>query len=500
VSSDARTTAPAPGAAGPAPGGWSAPGAALLVSCYELGRQPFNIASPWAQLEAAGFGVDGIDTAVDELPDAAIERAKLIAISVPMHTATRLGIALAERVRRLNPGAHVCFFGLYAALNAKLLLATHADSVIGGEFEVALVDLAAALSLGRPLAEVGGVVSSANQLQDGRGSPAPSVLRRLPFVTPRRDRLAPLHRYATFFGPGPEELRQVGYVEASRGCLHRCRHCPVTPVYQGRFFVVPREVVLADARQQVAAGAGHLTFGDPDFFNGPTHGLKILQELHREHPTVSFDVTIKVEHMLRHREALAELPALGCAFVVSALESLSDEVLGRLDKGHTERDVHEAVALCRELGLVLRPTFVTFTPWTTLDDYVALVDWIVGEDLIDHIDPIQLAIRLLVPPGSALLEDEPEWLGSLAAEELGFRWQHPDARVDALFEQVSQIVERGVDDDERAVVLKVREAAYHAASRRPEPIALGTRRFVPHLSESWFCCAEPTQRQLENLR
>jgi hypothetical protein len=475
---------------------YAAPGAVLLVSCYELGRQPFNVASPWAQLEAAGFGVTGVDTAIEDLGSAPVERALICAISVPMHTALRLGIEVARAVRARAPRAHVCFFGLYAALNADHLLREAADSVIGGEFEEALVALCDALRSGRK----GGVDGVVTRAEHRSGRTAPAVLRKLPFVVPRRDRLPPLARYAAFFGPRADETRMVAYVEASRGCLHRCRHCPITPVYDGRFFVVPKEVVLADAEQQIAAGARHVTFGDPDFFNGPGHSMAIARALHAAHPDVSFDVTIKIEHLLRHRALVAELGDLGCAFVVSAVESLSERVLAELDKGHGRADVFAALRLCREANVPLRPSFVAFTPWTTLDDYLELVDWVLAEGLADSLEPIQLAIRLLVPPGSALLRDgKPAWLGALVAGDLGHRWDHPDPRLDALYAEVSSIVEAGVGDDAAVVVRRIREAAYRTAGRTPPPIAEPPRRFVPRLSETWFCCAEPSAQQMSAL-
>src|SRR5256885_358772 len=155
----------------------------------------------------------------------------------------------------------------------------------------------------------------------------------------------------------------VGYTEASRGCRHMCRHCPIVPIYNGQFRVVAPEIVLADIAAQVAAGAGHITFGDPDFFNGPTHAMRVVEGLHAAHPHVSYDVTIKVEHLLRHRQLLPRLADTGCAFVTSAVESIDDAVLALLDKGHTRRDFVEAVAFCRAAGLTLAPTLVAFHPW-----------------------------------------------------------------------------------------------------------------------------------------
>jgi len=469
------------------------------------------VASPWAQLEQAGFGVAGLDTSLQPLDEGAVARARLVAISVPMHTAVRLGSAVAARIRAQNPAAHVCLFGLYAALNAEHLLERGvADSVIGGEFESALVELASALDTGRALGDVAGVTTREglrprlSSRAKGAVLAVAPVLRRLPFVTPRRDGLPALDRYARLIGPGPGESRVVGYLEASRGCLHRCLHCPITPVYDGRFFIVPREVVLADAAQQIAAGARHLTFGDPDFFNGVGHSMAIARALHEAHPGVTFDITTKVELILKHRERLAELAELGCVFIVSAVESLSERVLSELDKGHTRADVHEALRLTREAGIPLRPSLVAFTPWTTLEDYVELCDFIVDEGLEGNVDPIQLAIRLLLPPGSALLaRDRPRpWLGALLPDELGYRWTHPDPAMDRLHAQVSRCVEAATQavEDPAVTFAAIRALAHRAAGREPPRVERAKEApFVPHLTEPWFCCAEPSRAQVEQV-
>ena len=180
----------------------------------------------------------------------------------------------------------------------------------------------------------------------------------------------------------------------------------MVPVYHGQFRVVQADVVLADVAAQVAAGAEHITFGDPDFFNGPTHALRIVEALHAAHPALTYDVTIKVEHLLGHRELLPRLRDTGCLFVTSAIESLDDRVLALLEKGHTRRDFFEAVALCRAGGLTIVPTFVAFHPWLSLEGYCDLLDVLADLDLVRHVAPIQLAIRLLIPEGSRLLELE----------------------------------------------------------------------------------------------
>ena len=347
------------------------PGAILLISCYELGHQPIGIAQPIGFLEQAGYCPAGLDIAVEKIDSQSIGRATFVGISVPMHTALRLGVRVAALIRRVNASCHICFYGLYASINAEYLLSEVADSVVGGEYEIPLVALVQALEHGQSIGEIEGVSSQGRVV-------GPYLKKMIPlastgasqagagpgtFPVPSRSSLLTLDKYARLDENGTQ--RFVGYVEASRGCVHRCLHCPIVPVYEGRFFLVPAEVVLEDIRRQVNAGATHITFGDPDFLNGPGHSMGILRTLHAEFPTLTFDFTAKIEHLLKRQSLLKELRALGCLFVISAIESFSDHVLEQLAKGHTGADVLTASGLLREVGIALRPSLVAFTPWTT---------------------------------------------------------------------------------------------------------------------------------------
>jgi radical SAM superfamily enzyme YgiQ (UPF0313 family) len=455
----------------------------LLIACYELGHAPLGIAWPLAFLRRAGLDADTLDLAVEPFSTARAAAADIVVISVPMHTALRLGVQAARRVREVSPRAHVCFHGLYAWLNADSLLAAAADSILAGECEDALVDLVRAVRRGRPVSDVPDVTT--------RTSRAAPIRARLSFPVPDRTTLPAPGQYAGYRHAGGADT--AAYVEASRGCLHLCRHCPVVPVYGGRFFVVPADTVLADIRVQVAAGARHVTFGDPDFLNGPGHALDIARRLHAEWPTLTFDFTAKVEHLLKHRALLPDLAALGCTFVVSAVESLSDDVLRRLDKGHTAADVAELVAVMGDAGIVLHPTLVAFTPWTTIDDYIEVVEFFRAHGLVAYVPPVQLAVRLLVPPHSALLDDPgaAAWAGPLDGDAFTHRWVHPDPRMDALYQSVAERVERAstAGEDPQETWEAVRALAYAAAGRPSPDEAMPPvfRADPPRLTEHWFC-------------
>ncbi|WP_447971037.1 CUAEP/CCAEP-tail radical SAM (seleno)protein [Nitrospira sp. M1] len=506
------------------------PGAILLISCYELGHQPIGLAQPAGFLEQKGYAPFTLDLSVEDFDAQRVNQARVVGISVPMHTALSLGCQVAERIRHINPNAHICFYGLYASLNAEYLLSHLADSVIGGEYEMPLVNLLEQLANSQSFSHESNDTAS-NFVSQVAGvscvdSIVPPFLKRISwpsrvstsdsadggnFPVPARAQLSPLCEYARLEYQGQEHV--VGYVEASRGCLHTCLHCPIVPVYNGRFFLFPAQVVLADIRQQVKAGAVHVTFGDPDFLNGPGHSLNIVRAMHEEFPHVTFDFTTKIEHILKHRLLFQEFSQLGCLFIISAVESFSENVLLHLEKGHTRQDIFMAHHILQSTGITLRPSLVAFTPWTTLEEYREMFDLVERHGLIDCIDPVQYSVRLLVPPGSALLtppDSHPipmsQFLGSLDQQKFQHTWTHPDPRMDQLQQSVTKVVEDStkMKEDPAQTFYRLWELVYNTAelefSSLHKTSSINPDRVrPPRMSEPWFCCAEPTTDQFHSV-
>src|SRR5437667_8272717 len=463
----------------------------VLISTYELGRQPFGLASPAAWLRKCGHPVVTLDLARQALDEAAIGDAELIAIYLPMHTATRLAAQLLPRLRKLNPSAYLCCYGLYAPMNADYLRALGVATILGGEFEEGLVHLAERLA-------------TAGQQAIRQPAESRISMARLQFQVPDRSGMPAMEKYAHLIVPG-DGYRIVGSTEASRGCKHLCRHCPIVPVYKGVFRIVSQDVVCEDIRRQVAAGAQHITFGDPDFFNGIRHAVELAEVFHREFPAVTYDVTIKIEHLLKYEKHLPALRDTGCLFVISAVESVDDAVLGFLDKGHTREDFLRVTKTFRELGMTLHPTFVPFTPWTTVDGYLDLLRVIEQQGVIENVATIQLGIRLLIPAGSRMLELEEvrRLVGPFDPRSLAYPWQNSDPRMDALSETVQEIAAAAERQKESrlAAFERVSRAAHVAAglsARKINPPAR-SQAGVPFLSEPWYCCAEPTRDQLVSI-
>ncbi len=455
----------------------------VLINPYEIGRQPFALAEAAAWLRQRGCEVTCIELSQQRLTADALVGARLVALFLGMHTATRIAIEALPRIRRLAPSAHLCAYGLYAPVNAAYLRAQGIETILGGEPEAGLLELA-------------------DHLQQEKAAPL-TPTQRVAFIKPDRSALPPLSSYAHLRMPDGAR-KTAGFTEATRGCKHLCRHCPVVPVYQGRFRAVPLGIVMEDIRQQVAQGAQHISFGDPDFLNGPMHALRIARALHAEFPAISFDATIKIQHLLQHQATLPELKRAGLLFVTSAVEAVDDRILEFLDKNHTRADFVRVVGILRGLDIALSPTFIPFTPWTTLDGYIELLSMLVELKLIESVAPVQLGIRLLVPEGSYLLKLEGfrSGLGDFDPEILGYRWSHPDPRVDALQREVMTVVEAA---DRRRLSRREAFAAIwqlaHDATRRAAPTLdiADPGSAIPTMSENWYCCAEPTEQQLQQF-
>ena len=455
----------------------------VLISPYELGRQPFGLAEPARWLDDAGFHVRCCDLSIERLPADVLAAAGMIAIYLPMHTATRIAFEVLPKIRALAPRAVLCAYGLYAPVNARGLRRFGVDTVIGGEYEPHLLALAERVRAGEPM-------------------PAPGVVNdtsRIAFRTPFRDPLPSLDRYAGLMMPDGTS-RPLGFTEASRGCKHMCRHCPVVPVYEGRFRIVPVDVVIADVAQQVAMGARHISFGDPDFLNGPTHALRVARALRDAFPDLTYDATIKIEHIVRYPGHVRTLAETGCLFVISAVESIDDAILERLAKGHTARDFEQAVAIARAAGLHLTPTFVPFTPWTTLEGYRALLERLVALRLVESVPAVQLSIRLLVPGGSHLFEIEgfERLVETFDDDVLGYPWRHPNPAVDALQARVQALAEAASERAEprRAAFESIWSCVHEALGEEPPALPDDVGVPAPMHSEPWYCCAEPTSSQL----
>ncbi len=449
----------------------------MLISTYELGHQPIHLASPAAALFAAGHSVTCVDLSVEELDPGELEAIDAVGFSVPMHTAMRLAIPTARRIRELDPELPIAFYGLYADVGKDRTFGVVTDAIFCGEYEPDLVSWVSGLpvSIGREV-----------HINLGRSD----------FRLPRRAGLPPLEEYARLEHQGVARLAAA--VEASHGCRHRCRHCPIPAVYDGRLRVVGQDLVVGDIDQLVRLGAEHITFSDADFLNAPAYSMDVLRAAHQRHPMLTYDVTVKVEHILQHRGLWPEMAELGVLFVVSAFESVDDRTLQILDKGHSIDDMVEAIQVIRSAGIHIRPTWLPFLPWTTPADIAGIFGFLDEHDLGSALDPVQLAIKVLVPEGSLLVDNSvmKPYLSHFDGDALTWMWSFVHSDSERLHKELDRIAAEASDcAEESEVTLESMRAVVSQISGvvlGPQP---SLEKDVPRLSESWFCCAEPTAGQ-----
>jgi hypothetical protein len=172
-------------------------------------------------------------------------------------------------------------------------------------------------------------------------------------------------------------------------------------------------------------------------------------------------------------------------------------VLAKLDKGHTRADFMQVVREFRSAGLTLSPTFIPFTPWTTRESYRELLELLVELELIEHVAPVQLALRLLIPRGSLLLEleDIQAVIRTFDEPALLYRWQHADPEVDTLAAQALRIAAS------RGSRREIFGCLWNLVADRPLPedFYLSSPAAIPYMDEPWFCCAEPTEEQVAHV-
>ena len=414
----------------------------LVVSTFEGGYQPITVATALTPLLDSGIDVTALDTYVDGVREELFTEPELVAIAVPLFDALQSGIAVARRVRELNPKAHVTFFGQHATISHSRLAGSYGDSAINGEWEVPLLALARHLTV-EPQSSLPGVVWPGVTEPPAAGKP---FMPRDHFRVPTRHMLPPLYKY-----PQPQidklcgEPKIVGSTEVARGCHHRCLYCSVFAAYVGKVLLIPEDVVVQDVRQLVAGGMTHLTFIDADFFNAKRHGMKILRRLHAEFPQLTYDITTRVDHILENPDAIKEMDGLGVVFITSALEFPSEAVLNALDKQTSIEQIEAALAFVRtQTGIKLNPTFIMFNPWIRLEDLATFTSFVERNDLEHIIDPIQYETRLSLYKGSPLLALPSVQALDLVEEEFRYEWKHPDPRVDTLYRESLTPVPEGV--------------------------------------------------------
>ena len=438
----------------------------LLTSFYDLGKQPKIIAEIVDRYNSAEIDFDFFDFSVED-QNIDLENYDVLGIYAPMHTATILSI---EYIKDKILPNKMFTFGLYGSVLEDF------NSSIRYIKDIESDELALFLEIN----------------DDHQFSLKNNI--------PNRQIFPDISNYAHLVD-GSNNLI-AGSVETTYGCKHSCTHCPVPISFNGTFKTYSLEKIISDVENQVNQGAKHISFNDPDFFNGPIHALKILESLNEKFPSITYDSTIKVEHILKYKKYFKELSSLNMVFVISAFETTNDLVLSILEKNHTSNDLNNSIEISQDFGIDIRPTWMPFSPWTELNDLSNIVNLIEKYKLRETVDPIQLTIKLLIPKHSLIIK-KPEinkYLGNYEKNSLSFKWEYENNDVEKLQSSLFDFILNNSELNEHKQYLGMVNIIEKYTDTKLLTNSSYDFKNVPKLSETWFCCAEPSKIQLDRIK
>jgi hopanoid C-3 methylase len=267
-------------------------------------------------------------------------------------------------------------------------------------------------------------------------------------------------------------------------------------------------VVLQDIDNLVAMGARNISFIDPDFLNAPKHSIEIVRRMTERYPFLTYDFTAKVSHFRKHQEHVETLAQYGLSYVLTAMEFNNDNTLEILEKKHNVEDLNWTVKFLRSLGVHVKPTFVFINPWTSVSEISELLDFIESNDLIECVDPIQYKIKLLLFKNSRLLDGArvPQViLGK--SNDLYTEWTHENPAIEEIYQRSSLAVDEGVargagNDEIFAEVRSIVDEYLEVPSIKRGPLSILSISLgdVPKYNVPNFCCAEPTDEKMLELK
>jgi radical SAM superfamily enzyme YgiQ (UPF0313 family) len=438
----------------------------LLLSFYDLGKQPKIISELYQKLENGLNTIDIIDYSIEN-KNIDLENYDVLGIYASMHTASVLA---EEYLRDKQLPSKLFVFGLYANVFSEMFL----NFKTINSFDTDELDNFLGTELNKNYSYKHSV--------------------------PDRTLLPSIKDYSHIVD-GSNNL-VAGSVETTYGCKHECTHCPVPIQFKGSFKTFGIDKIIKDVENQVEAGAKHISFNDPDFFNGPKHALKILENLNNKFPEISYDSTIKVQHILNYQEYFKQLKDLNMLFVISAFETTNDKVLNILRKNHTSDDLKTAVEISLDNDIDIRPTWMPFSPWTEKLDLVNIIKLIENYKLRETVDPIQLTIKLLIPKNSLILESAEieKYLEIYDPSSFSYSWKYEFPIINKIQNSLFTYVLENESVDEYTQYLGLVKII---ESYTNTELLLDTnylKKHVPKLSETWFCCSEPNKIQLDRIK
>ena len=287
-----------------------------------------------------------LDAIAEDLDQVALEHAiresNPQVIGITAHINNLLDVLLLiSLIKKIDPGIHINIGGPHArAFSQETLQLPGVDSVIPGEGEVPFFQLVEALSQGKDLREVPGLIfREGDKIVCGEKPGLLPDLDRLPF--PAR-RLIKSQLYYYVLGKRSTFTTMV----SSRGCPYHCIFCS-TPKENYRQRSVHN--VVQEMEECRHLGAEEIHFVDDTFNLSPEWMISICQEIRGRHLQIPWSFRGRVDTLTR--EVLQELKAANCIRMNLGVETGTDEGLRRLGKSLTIRQIEEVFTWTKEIGI-----------------------------------------------------------------------------------------------------------------------------------------------------
>jgi anaerobic magnesium-protoporphyrin IX monomethyl ester cyclase len=386
-------------------------GARVLLVSTNRERQPYpvvpnGLACIASALDDAGHNVSFLDLCFASDPVASARRAAVefrpdvIGVSV-----RNIDNSDAIALRHYTPEAKEVLHSLrHAAPEAKVIAGGAAfgvapealfrdlgvDYAVAGDGERASVALVDALSSGRPIEALPGLVRDRNGTVAFTPPGEDADLDSLP--RPSLHRWVDLARYQRHGATIP--------IQTKRGCVYKCIYCTYRNVEGWGYRTRDPEMVADEIEElKIEAGVSHFDFVDSTFNSPPGHAIQVCEAIARRKLGVQLDTT-NFTPATASTELLGAMRAAGFRSLGITAESASDTVLETLEKGFTAAKVREVAERVEKFGIKTLWIFLVGGPGETtktIEETLEFAAWRLRRG-----DAVYLTVGLRIYPGTTL--------------------------------------------------------------------------------------------------
>ncbi|WFU25163.1 radical SAM protein [Bradyrhizobium sp. CB1717] len=379
----------------------------------------------------------------------------LVGLSCKSQRTYRAAKDIARLLKRSRPDMHITIGGVLAtAADIKLLEdCPDIDSVVRGEGENAIVELATRVRDQIPLDDMLGVTFR----RDGgivRNDPRARIGNLDDLNFPLRDDL----RYVMKTTGAAEAS---AYIVASRGCYAACTFCSIHQIYGNRAVVrrTPGNVVSEIEKIINDYGIQRFSFVDDIFLIPSRKGVRWVEEfcdlIWDKRLDINFYAEMRADTL--NQNLLSKMKRSGMHRIFIGFEAGVDSVLQRWDKGTTVADNNNAIEELKKSSFEpfqINMGYIMFDPEMTLAELKQQFAWVKGTGYakVQHLQN-KMNIYWGTPHYDRMVAQ-----GRVSIAPFGERWEYefddPGVR---FVEKCVRLHHRRFEDDESRELLDAKE-------------------------------------------